>query len=135
MFSRGEFRLLGLASALFLAGVAWRGVSAHLSLPPLEIQGTPLSWTEEPAEIESDSFVPSPKKTAHRESSKKISGSLNPNTATIEELATLPGIGPALARRIAEERSSGAFQNSDDLERVKGIGPSKLAKLRTHLTF
>lgn len=53
------------------------------------------------------------------------------NQATPEELATLPGIGPALARRIVEWRgANGPFRAVDDLEKVPGIGPAKLERLR-----
>jgi len=56
---------------------------------------------------------------------------INLNTATLEELDSLPGIGPALAQRIIEYReTSGPFQNADDLLKVKGIGQSLLEKIR-----
>lgn len=53
------------------------------------------------------------------------------NHATADELATLPGIGPALARRIVEWRgANGPFATVEDLEKVPGIGPAKLERLR-----
>lgn len=56
---------------------------------------------------------------------------VNLNTATAQQLELLPGIGPALAQRIIEERARrGAFKSVDDLDKVKGIGPRTLAKLR-----
>lgn len=52
------------------------------------------------------------------------------NSAPAEELEKLPGIGPALARRIIEERTArGPFRNPRDLIRVKGIGPRNLEKM------
>ncbi len=65
----------------------------------------------------------------------KTSGVLNPNIASLIELQTLPGVGPALSQRIVEARSERPFSNLDDLDRVKGIGPAKLEKLRSHLIF
>ncbi len=56
---------------------------------------------------------------------------ININTATAAELELLPGIGPALAARIVEHRAThGPFASVDRLDDVKGIGPSKLAKVR-----
>jgi competence protein ComEA len=53
------------------------------------------------------------------------------NTATAEQLDALPGVGPATAQAILQYRQqSGSFRTVDDLARVKGIGPSKLAQLR-----
>ncbi len=135
MFSRGEIRLLGLTAALFLAGLGWRSAQARLSLPPLEARGTALEWTSEPvAETDSASTIPVKSAAAPRHA-QKISGTLNPNLANLAQLQTLPGIGPAMAARIAEERSQAPFREAEDLLRVKGIGPAKLEKLRSHLTF
>ncbi|HEU0298360.1 MAG TPA: helix-hairpin-helix domain-containing protein, partial [Longimicrobium sp.] len=53
------------------------------------------------------------------------------NTAPAEELAGLPGIGPALARRIVEWRGAhGPFRDIDALEEVPGIGPATVARVR-----
>lgn len=135
MFSRGEIRLLGLTAALFLAGLGWRSAQARLSLPPLETRGVALEWTSEPAsEVDSQPTIPV-KTSAGAHPSRKISGTLDPNRASLADLQTLPGIGPAMARRIADERSVAPFREAEDLLRVKGIGPAKLEKLRSHLTF
>ena len=60
---------------------------------------------------------------------------ININTATSQELQTLRGIGPALARRIIEYRqTSGGFSTVDDLTNVKGIGEKTLEKIRASIT-
>jgi len=55
---------------------------------------------------------------------------LNINTATVEQLTSLPGIGAAKAAAIVEERGRLPFAEVDDLARVKGIGPALVADLR-----
>lgn len=56
------------------------------------------------------------------------------NTATVEELQQLPGIGPKLAERIVAVRAKGAFTSVDDLRRVSGIGAKTIDKLRPFVT-
>jgi competence protein ComEA len=58
-------------------------------------------------------------------------GPVDLNTATSDELDTLPGVGPATAAAIIEHRErNGPFQSVDDLLDVPGIGEAKLAQLR-----
>lgn len=55
---------------------------------------------------------------------------VNINTATAEQLETLPGIGSSTATKIISDReSNGPFQNVEDLARVSGIGQKKLESL------
>jgi competence protein ComEA len=57
------------------------------------------------------------------------------NHATIEELDTLPGIGPITAGAIVEYREAhGPFTSPEDLLQVRGIGPKKLAAILGHIT-
>jgi competence protein ComEA len=61
---------------------------------------------------------------------------VNVNTAGVQELTTLPGIGPALAGRIVEHRKqNGPFRRTEDLLAVRGVGPKLLAKIKDRLTF
>jgi competence ComEA-like helix-hairpin-helix protein len=60
---------------------------------------------------------------------------VDPNRADARELATLPGIGPKLARRIlAHRRRHGPFRRPEDLLAVRGIGHRLLARLRSRLS-
>ena len=62
-------------------------------------------------------------------------GPVNVNIATAAELESLPGVGPATASAIVDDRTrNGPFASVDDLERVPGIGPAKLAALRQQVT-
>ncbi len=56
---------------------------------------------------------------------------VNLNSANERELALLTGVGPVLASRIVADRSArGTFASVDDLQRVHGIGPRKIADIR-----
>jgi competence protein ComEA len=62
-------------------------------------------------------------------------GVVNVNTATLEELTELPGIGEARAKAILDaRRERGGFKSVDELLEVRGIGPANLEKLRPHLS-
>jgi competence protein ComEA len=62
-------------------------------------------------------------------------GPIDVNRATVEQLETLPGVGPATATAIVTERErNGPFVDVDDLDRVPGIGPAKLAAVRDLVT-
>lgn len=60
---------------------------------------------------------------------------VNINTADIQELSTLSGIGPAKAQAIVEYREkNGPFKSVSDLAKVKGIGPKTVQKLGTDIS-
>jgi len=63
-------------------------------------------------------------------------GKININTATVEELTQLKGIGEKTAEKIIQFREEhGLFKNVADLEQVKGIGPKILADNLDKLTI
>lgn len=59
---------------------------------------------------------------------------VNINTATVEELTTLPGIGPATAAKIVEYREGHPFATVDEVLEVKGIGPAKFQAIKDRIT-
>ena len=60
---------------------------------------------------------------------------VNINTATLDQLDSLPGIGPALAQRIIDYREKhGAFRSIQDLLNVSGIGDKKFADIKSRVT-
>ena len=61
---------------------------------------------------------------------------VNINTATKEELDTLPGVGPATAEKILNYRQEhGNFQSIEELKNVKGIGEAKFNKLQDKISI
>ena len=61
---------------------------------------------------------------------------LNINTTTTDSMAShLPGVGPSMAMRIDSARKVAPLASCEDLDKVKGIGPAKLAKLCPMVRF
>jgi len=96
-----------------------------------------LVVSAQPRTVDPDQAIAAaPKGPAHLElprNNKKLEALtelIDVNTASIEELHKLPGIGPKLSQNIINSRSQGLFKTVDDLRRVPGIGPKTLAKLR-----
>ncbi|MFU0546080.1 ComEA family DNA-binding protein [Bifidobacteriaceae bacterium NR016] len=79
----------------------------------------------------SDSNNKSDKSNENTASHQSNTGRININTATLDQLQTLKGIGPKTAARIiAQRKRVGYFRSLEDLMQIKGIGPKTLNKFR-----
>jgi predicted flap endonuclease-1-like 5' DNA nuclease len=143
LFTPAERRLAVLLFALAVLGQTARiggraspevrrWLSGDISPPDTLLPPPPLAQSP-PATIDTSAAKTPPAAT-------DVSGSpppaIDPNTADLTTLMRLPGVGPVLAQRILEDRAqAGPYARPEDLLRVHGIGPAKLAKLRPHLAF
>ena len=106
-------------------------LAPHLSLPP-----APAAMVESTAPTadvtrSASPVVPREAGSGGMAATGSAAGPVDLNRADAAALDGLPGIGPALASRILEWRSrNGPFRSVDDLEKVPGIGPAKLERLR-----
>jgi len=100
------------------------GIGAPNPYIPPANPPSPSPSTEAPSRSESA--------PPHRTAAKgQPTGMVSLNSATSQELETLPGIGPATATKILDYRQShGGFRSVEELIEVKGIGPKKMEKLR-----
>ena len=65
----------------------------------------------------------------------EFKGIVNINTATVNELCKLPGIGEKTAEKIIEYREkSGGFETIEELKKIEGIGESKFNKIKFNIT-
>lgn len=103
--------------SLARAGLAALALAALLSLPhDAEAQRRPAS----PA--------------ASEEAAAPADGVVNIQTASVEELQRLPGIGPSKAQAIVAHRERSPFRRVEDILRVRGIGRATFRRLRPMLT-
>jgi competence protein ComEA len=120
---RGRFRTLAdLDSVPGVGPALLRQAAPHLSLRP--------------APAAASSRAPSRRSARETGGGREgdAGGIVDVNTASAEELAALPGIGPSLAGRIVAWRArNGRFRSPEALEQVPGIGPSTVSRLRPRI--
>jgi competence protein ComEA len=81
--------------------------------------------------LSAQSKAPAPKPTATATTAAPV----NLNTATAEQLATIPGVGPKMAERILDYRTkNGGFKKVEDLMNVSGVGEKSFLKMKPLIT-
>jgi competence protein ComEA len=88
------------------------------------------------AEVAAGEAYPGSETAAEAQSSgSSTDGRMNINTATLEELMTLSGIGETKAKAIISYREkNGSFQNPADIKNVSGIGDSTYSNIAEYIT-
>ncbi len=95
----------------------------------------PYNDGEAPAESTDTLNLPSSASTAESSPDIENTDLVNINTASLEELDSLPGIGPTTAQRIIDYRTeNGPFTTIDEIMDVSGIGPSTFDELKNLIT-
>lgn len=72
-------------------------------------------------------------KESESQSPQSSNGKININSASLDELCSIPGIGPKTAQAIIQTRAQEKFSSIEDLMRVDGIGNKKFEKLKEHI--
>jgi competence protein ComEA len=109
--------------AATVAAVLWIGWPAPKE-EPLPVR------PDQPVAVQVPATAPVPAVSPAKAVSK-----VNLNRAGIDELQTLPGVGPVLAQRMVEWRKAhGRYRTVDDLQAVKGIGKKRFEQLRSLVT-
>lgn len=79
--------------------------------------------------VSAQSKAPAPKAAA------TAASPVNLNTATAEQLATIPGVGPKMAERIIDYRQkNGGFKKVEDLMNVTGVGEKSFLRMKPLIT-
>ena len=74
-------------------------------------------------------------KAPQAKSAATTTAPVNLNTATAEQLATIPGVGPKMAERIIDYRQkNGGFKKVEDLMNVSGVGEKSFLKMKPLIT-
>ena len=116
---------IAIAALLVTGATTWMSATPALAAPA----ATAATAATAGGAASADDDRPAP-----RHGGKTVSGKLNLNTATADQLILLPGVGPSKADRVVAFRAKhGPFKRVADLRRVKGFGYRSLKKLEPFL--
>ena len=117
--------MVALAVMLAASGVVWLSPQTANAGPKVLPAAAAKAVKPQP---------PEEKSSGGGQGKKAVTGKLNLNTATVEQLMLLPGIGPSKAERVVAWRGKhGPFKRVQDLRKVKGFGYKTLKKLEPNL--
>jgi competence protein ComEA len=121
-------------AALFLAGIAALGGLVRVVRSPAEARPAVVAPEIRGGDIQRQAALA--RREAELLQPLGSSETIDLDRAGARELERLPGVGPALARRIVADRDArGPFGSLEALDQVAGIGPAMLAQIRPHARF
>jgi len=134
MATQGERRALMFLAAVALLGAGTRAVrSRRVSVDTTALSKQIEAVSGNRAQGTGNGRKP---KTVPRSPLPNPGSSIDLDVATADEIEKLPGIGPALAKRIVQDRdANGPFGCPAAFDRVKGVGPALLARIDSLATF
>jgi DNA uptake protein ComE-like DNA-binding protein len=132
-----ERKALLFFSAVLVLGASTRAYRALHSRSPTNVGArSALERQIKAADSARRAGLRKPKRELKQKAPPKPAGPVDLDVASEKEIEALRHIGPTLAKRIIADRDSlGPFGSMEGLRRVKGIGPSMVAKLDSSVTF
>jgi len=132
-----ERKALLFFSTVLTLGASGRAYRVLHSRSPVDLRArSALEGQIKAADSARKSGLRKPKRDRVRKTPPKPAGKVDLDVATEKEIEALRHIGPTLAKRIVADRDSfGPFGSMEGLTRVKGVGPSMVAKLDSTVTF
>jgi competence ComEA-like helix-hairpin-helix protein len=132
-----ERKALLFFSAVLVLGASTRAYQSLRSQAPRDVRARSALERQIKAADSARKFgLRKSKRDKKPKAPPKPAGPIDLDVATEKEIESLRNVGPTLAKRIVADRDSfGPFGSIEGLARVKGIGPSMVAKLDSAVTF
>jgi DNA uptake protein ComE-like DNA-binding protein len=137
MPTTAERKALLFFSVVLVLGASTRAYRTLHSRSPIDARArSALERQIKAADSARHSGLRKAKRERQPKTQPKPAGPVDLDVASVKEIEALRYVGPALAKRIVADRDSfGPFGSMEGLSRVKGVGPSMVAKLDSTLTF
>jgi competence protein ComEA len=134
-FTKNEQKIFLFLSVVFIAGVSVKAYRAYFvaqPVPQFDYSASDKEFEERSKHLNSAVLSDTVVKTEALKGKRKI----NLNTASKDELVSLPGIGESIAEQIMIFRDEhGAFSSLEQLRKIKGIGAKKFEKLLPYVNL